>query len=47
MVRVTDDLKWEIKPLGVGYSVRRVSVQSFFAGLSESVTARLTTRNPG
>jgi len=26
MVRISDDKKWEIKPLGAGYSVRRVSV---------------------
>ena len=25
-VRVSDDSKWEIKPLGAGYSVQRVSV---------------------
>ena len=26
VVYVSDDYKWEIKPLGVGYSIRRVSV---------------------
>ena len=44
VIHVSDDQKWEIKPLGVGYSVRRVSVRISFARLSKSVTVCLTTR---
>jgi hypothetical protein len=31
---VSDDSKWEIKPLGVGYTIRRVSVPMSFAVIS-------------
>jgi len=29
VVHASDDYKWEIKPLGAGYSVRRVSVSTW------------------
>ena len=31
---VSDDQKWEIKPLGIGYMIKRVSVQISFTALS-------------
>ena len=33
-VRVSDAQKWEIKPLGIGYTVRRVSLPTRFSPLS-------------
>jgi len=33
-VRVSDAQKWEIKPLGIGYTVRRVSLPAWFSPLS-------------
>ena len=47
VTRVSDDYKWEIKPLGPGYSVQRVSVPNCCARYSESAAACLTTMNPG
>jgi hypothetical protein len=47
LVNVSDDQKWEIRPLGAGYSVQRVSVHTSFTRLSKSVTVCLMTRNPG
>ena len=47
VAHVPNDQKWEIKPLGAGYSVRRVSIYIYPIGLFESVTVRLMARlNP-
>lgn len=47
VIHASDDYKWEIKPLGPGYSVQRVSALNYCARFSESATACLTTKNPG
>ena len=34
---VSDDQKWEIKPLGPGYTIQRVSIPALFAPISAIV----------
>jgi len=34
---VPDDWKWEIKPLGAGYTIQRVSMPSPFAAISATI----------
>ena len=40
VVRVSNDPKWEIKPLGAGYSVQRVSVSMWADAISPSCAER-------
>ena len=45
VLRVSNNQKWEIKPLGAGYSVRRVGIQTTRS--TETMAVYLTTRDSG